>query len=220
MMRRARRMALSAAAVVCAANLAVLATGTAGDVPVQAATLPGKAFAAPARDLAPLDVTTTTTTTPPPTTTTVPRPIDPPRQAYTPEPHVVIGTIEIPRLGLSVPLNQGISLHSIDRGPSHWPGTALPGAPNGNTVVAGHRVTKTRPFRHIDTLAPGDQIIFAVGGLRSVYEVYEHEVVTPDATWIVNQTAEPIVTLFACHPPGSARYRYVVRGRLVSTSPV
>jgi sortase A len=218
-MRRVRRIVLGAAAVVCAANLAVLASGSGSDVPVQAATLPGEAFAAPARDLATLDPTTTTTTTAPPTTTTVPRPIDPPEQAYAPEPHVVIGSIEIPKLGLSVPLNQGISLRSIDRGPSHWPGTALPGSPNGNTVVAGHRVTKTKPFRHIDTLVPGDQIIFAVDGVRSVYEVYEHEVVTPDATWIVNQTPEPIVTLFACHPPGSARYRYVVRGRLVSTSP-
>ena len=217
-MRRVRRIVLSAAAVVCAANLAVLATGTAGDVPVQAATLPGEAFAAPARDLAPLDPTTTTTTAAP-TTTTVPRPIDPPKQAYAPEPHVVIGAIEIPKLGLAVPLNQGISLHSIDRGPSHWPGTALPGSPNGNTVVAGHRVTHSHPFRHIDTLVAGDQIIFAVNGIRSVYEVYETDVVTPDATWIVNQTPEPIVTLFACHPPGSARYRYVVRGRLVSTSP-
>jgi sortase A len=218
-MRRARRIILGAAALLCAANIAVLASGSAEEVPVSAATLPAEPFAAPARDLAPLDVTTTTTTTAPPTTTTVPKPIDPPRQAYAPEPHVVIGAIEIPKLGLSVPLNQGISLHSIDRGPSHWPGTAIPGSANGNVVVAGHRVTKTRPFRHIDTLAPGDQIIFAVDGVRSVYEVYEHEVVTPDATWIVNQTPEPIVTLFACHPPGSARYRYVVRGRLVSTSP-
>jgi len=219
-MRRARRLLLSAATVVCTANLAVLASGQAVDRPLALATLPAEPFVAPPRDLAALDVTTTTTTTAPPTTTTVPKPIDPPRQAYAPEPHVVIGHIEIPKLGLAVPLNQGISLHSIDRGPSHWPGTAIPGSPNGNVVIAGHRVTKTRPFRHIDSLAPGDQIVFAVDGVRSVYEVYEHEVVTPDATWIVNQTAEPIVTLFACHPPGSARYRYVVRGKLVSTSPV
>ena len=218
-MRRARRTVLSAAALVCAANLVVLATGNANEVPLGVAALPAEPLVVPARDLAPLDVTTTTTTTIPPTTTTA-VPIDPPRQAYAPEPHVVIGAIEIPKLGLSVPLNEGISLYSIDRGPSHWPGTAMPGSANGNVVIAGHRVTKTKPFRYIDTLAPGDQIIFAVDGVRSVYEVYEHEVVTPDATWIVNQTVEPIVTLFACHPPGSARYRYVVRGRLVSTSPI
>lgn len=224
-MRRTRRLLVTAAALVCGANLAVLTTGAADAVrPVEVATLPGE-VAAPARDISSLDTsttttTTTTTTTAPPAPTTTLRPVDPPADAYASEPHVVVGTIAIPKLGLDVPLNQGISLRSIDRGPSHWPGTALPGSSTGNTVIAGHRVTHTHPFRHIDTLVAGDQITFTVGGTHSVYEVYEDEVVTPDATWIVNQTPEPIVTLFACHPPGSARYRYVVRARLVSTSPV
>ncbi|HYD10950.1 MAG TPA: class E sortase [Acidimicrobiales bacterium] len=218
-MQRARRVLVGAVALVLAANLFVL-TSDPGDVaPVTAAVLPGEDLAAPARDIAELDATTTTTTTAPPTTTTTGRPIDPPKNAYQAEPHVVLGQIDIPRIGLSVPLNQGISLTSIDRGPSHWPGTALPGTSTGNVVIAGHRVTKTKPFRNIDTLLVGDHIGFTVNGVKSVYEVYEHEVVTPTDTWIVNQTEEPIVTLFACHPPGSARYRYVVRARLVSSSP-
>ena len=86
-------------------------------------------------------------------------------------------------------------------------------------MIAGHRVTHSRPFRHIDSLVPGDEIIFVSEGVRSVYQVTGHEVVTPDATWIVNQTPDATATLFACHPPGSARYRYVVRAALVSTSP-
>ncbi len=145
--------------------------------------------------------------TPPPSLST---PVDPPKDPYAPEPAVVLGTIEIPRLGLAVPLNQGISLNSIDRGPSHWPGTALPGDP-GNVVIAGHRATKTAPFRHIDQLQPGDTVVFTVGDERSTYRVTGHEVVTPDAMRIVEQTPQPTATLFACHPPGSAKYRYVVR---------
>ncbi|MEX2658764.1 MAG: class E sortase [Acidimicrobiales bacterium] len=143
-------------------------------------------------------------------------PVAPPADEYAAEPAVVIGTIEIPRLGLSVPLNEGISLRTIDRGPSHWPGSAMPGNP-GNVVIAGHRVTKTRPFRHIDTLVPGDEIIFTVNGVRTVYAVNGEEIVTPDAMRIVAPTPTPTATLFACHPPGSARYRYVVTADLVST---
>ena len=160
--------------------------------------------------------TTTTTTAPPTTTTTTtfvepaPAPAPPPVDEYAAEPHIVLGSIEIPKLGLSVPLNQGISLVSIDRGPSHWPGTAFPGQP-GNVVVAGHRVTKTRPFRHIDKLVPGDEVIFTVMGDRWVYKVTHHEIVTPDGMHIVDQTPTPTATLFACHPPGSAKYRYVVK---------
>lgn len=161
--------------------------------------------------------TSTTTTTVPPTTTTTspptPRPVDVPADSYAPEPLRTIGTIEIPKLGLRAELQQGITLRNIDRGPSHWPGTAMPGQ-NGNVVVMGHRVTRTRPFRNIDQLVPGDEVFFEVDGVRHRYEVTGHQVVTPKQTEIVHQTAEPTGTLFACHPPGSARYRYVVNLKL------
>jgi sortase A len=212
-----RRSLLGAALLVLLANVAVLTTGAAHEPParVAALTLPGE----PERSTT-TSTTVATTSTLAPTTTAPARPVDPPQHAYAEEPHVVIGQIEIPKLGLNVPLNEGISLRSIDRGPSHWPGTALPGQASGNVVVAGHRVTHTHPFREIDTLVPGDEIIFIVDGIRSVYSVTGHEVVTPSRTDIVNQTPEPIATLFACHPPHSARYRYVVRASLVSTAPV
>ena len=162
--------------------------------------------------------TTTTSTTAPPTTAPLPRqattPVDVPAESYAPEPEVVIGRIVIPRLGLDAPLNQGVTLHNIDNGPSHWPGSAMPGE-IGNVVVAGHRVTNTRPFRHIDDLRPGDEIRFEVGGVWTTYRVRAHEVVTPDQMRIAAPTDTPVVTLFACHPPGSAKYRYVVVGDLV-----
>ena len=44
-------------------------------------------------------------------------------------------------------------------------------------MIAGHRVTHSKPFRHIDQLAAGDEIIFVSEGVRSVYHVTEHEVV-------------------------------------------
>lgn len=208
-----RRLLLLAVLLVLCANLAAVTTADTDqpEGPVAIATLP-------AEDLPPVVADRLTTTTTVPTTVPTSRPVDPPANAYADEPHVVLGTMEIPKLGLSVPLNQGISLKSIDRGPSHWPGTAIPGNV-GNTVIAGHRVTHSKPFRHIDSLVAGDEIIFTVDGTRSVYAVTDHEVVTPDATWIVTQTEDARATLFACHPPGSARYRYVVRAALVSASP-
>jgi sortase A len=212
-----RRFLLIAVLFVLASNLAAVRSRSIDDGPVRVAALPAEDLRPASADA--LDATTTTTTAAPATTVATSKPVDPPANAYAEEPAVVIGTIEIPKLGLAVPLNEGISLRSIDRGPSHWPGTATPGR-GGNTVIAGHRVTHSRPFRHIDTLVEGDEIIFTVAGYRSVYRVTGHEVVTPDATWIVNQTPEPTATLFACHPPGSARYRYVVRAALESSSPV
>lgn len=131
------------------------------------------------------------------------------------EPIVQIGTIEIPSIGLNHVVHEGITMRNIDRGPSHWPGTAMPGRA-GNAVFAGHRVTKTRPFYDIDKMVPGDKVIFTINGERSVYVMTRHEIVTPRELRIVNQTAEPTATLFACHPKGSAKYRYVVHLALSS----
>ncbi|MEO1062863.1 MAG: class E sortase [Actinomycetota bacterium] len=150
---------------------------------------------------------TTTTTTEPPVVLPVPDPA--PTVAYFDEELVDLGTITIPALGIDRTLHQGISLYNIDRGPSHWPGTAEPGE-LGNVVIAGHRTTHGAPFRGIDQLVEGDEVIFAVDGETFVYRVVGDEVVLPSGLHIVEQTNAHTATLFACHPPGSAEYRYVV----------
>ena len=123
--------------------------------------------------------------------------------------------IDIPAIGLSHATYEGIDLATINRGPSHWPGTALPGE-RGNTVFPGHRTTYTRPFLDIDKLRSGDEVIFTSAAGRFTYHVTETFVVGPNDTWIVERTEEPTFTIFACHPKGSARQRYVVKGALVS----
>ena len=169
---------------------------------------------------APAPDTTTTTAapvvrTPRPAATGAPRPAAPPKNAYAPEPIVEIGTIEIPKIGLNHRIFHGITMRNIDNGPSHWPGTAYPGQV-GNAVFAGHRVTKTRPFRNIDQMSPGDKVYFTVDGVRTEYEMTSSEVVPPSALRIVEQTPTATATLFACHPPGSAKFRYVVYLKLVT----
>src|SRR5438105_63743 len=103
----------------------------------------------------------TTTTADPgnatPPTTAAHRPVDVPTDPYANGPVQQIGTIEIPKIGLVHPIFHGITLRNIDHGPSHWPGTAMPGE-IGNAVFAGHRVTHTHPFLRLNELEPGDQV--------------------------------------------------------------
>jgi sortase A len=101
-----------------------------------------------------------------------------------------------------------VSLPTLDKGPGHWPGTALPGR-LGNVVVAGHRVSHDRPFYDIDKLKKGDEIVFTIDGGTYVYLVTKLEIVDPDALWIVSQTPTKTATLFACHPKGSTKKRIV-----------
>ena len=155
----------------------------------------------------------------PPTTTlppsTLPAPEAAPADEHAPTPDVVHGTLALPTLGVEQSLHEGVTLTAIDRGPSHWPGTAMPGEA-GNVVVAGHRITHSRPFHDLDLLRPGDPLVFTLtDGSRWTYELTSTEIVAPDAMHIVDQTPEPTATLFACHPKGSAAQRIVARFRLV-----
>jgi sortase A len=126
-----------------------------------------------------------------------------------------IGRISIPKIGLDHEIYEGIWLTVIDVGPGHWPGTPLPGG-YGNAVFAGHRVTHSHPFRDVDLLTNGDVIVFTLrDGAVATYRVTEQFVVDPEALWITDQAAGSTLTLFACHPKGSARQRIVIRGELV-----
>jgi len=139
----------------------------------------------------------------------LPTPEPPPANAREATPEVRLGHLEIPTIGLSQPLFQGVSLTAIDRGPSHWPGSALPGE-LGNVVVAGHRTTRTRPFWDLDLVQPGDELIFTMtDGERFVYELDRIEIVDASAIHIIDQGYAHTATLFGCHPKGSARQRIV-----------
>ena len=204
-------------ALVIATLTAVLVVGGATLAVVRST--PG---AASEQDAPVLDALPTTTTSAEVTTTTQaprPRPIDPPINPRAAEPIVKIGEIQIPKIGLVHPIFEGVTLTVIDHGPGHWPGTAVPGQ-LGNTVFAGHRVTHSHPFRRINELVPGDEIIFKMQNGTFTYKVTGFQIVTPKDVHIVNQTTDATVTLFACHPPGFATQRYVVRGAFVSATPI
>jgi sortase A len=142
-----------------------------------------------------------------------------PLDARAPTPVVRHGMLEIPSIGLSQPFFEGVTLTAIDNGPSHWPGTPMPGG-LGNVVIAGHRVTNTRPFYDLDLAKPGDELIFTLDtGERHVYTLDRVEIVQPEALHIVDQSYGYRATLFGCHPKGSAAQRIVGHFTLESSTP-
>jgi sortase A len=130
-----------------------------------------------------------------------------------------IGRIEIPRIGVHLIVVQGTDESSLQKGPGHYPSTALPGL--GQTVaVAGHRTTYLAPFRHIDALRPGDRIVLQMPYARFVYAVQYRRVVVPTAWWIVRNVGYERLVLSACNPLYSAAQRIAVFARLASSSPL
>lgn len=127
-----------------------------------------------------------------------------------------LGYLRIPAIGLDEVIRAGVSMDVIDKGVAHWSGTAAPGE-DGNVVLAGHRTTHSRPFWALGDLDVGDLIYMEDGlGFEVIYRVAESFVVDPSALWITYETDEPTLTMFACHPKGSAKYRIVITADLLA----
>ena len=123
-----------------------------------------------------------------------------------------VGRLEIPRLGISVMVLEGVDAGTLLRGVGHIPGTSLPG-PAGNVGLAGHRDTFFRPLKDIRT---GDEILLTTTERTYAYRVRASEVVEPRDTWVLAATEDPTLTLVTCYPfsyLGPAPKRFVVQAR-------
>jgi LPXTG-site transpeptidase (sortase) family protein len=124
------------------------------------------------------------------------------------------GRIVIAGIGVDTIVMKGVQPADLRRGPGWIDWSDLPG-PTGTCGISGHRTTYGAPFRRIDELEPGDTIDLYSPYRRYRYEVTRTLVVTPDQVEVVASTEAPTLTLTACHPPFSARYRIAVQADLV-----
>ncbi len=139
--------------------------------------------------------------------------------AKTPRTHVpvvapvaggVVGRLDIPRIGVSVMVVEGVKYGDLKRAAGHIPGTALPGE-SGNVGVAGHRDTFFRPLRSIQR---NDIITMSTlqGAYR--YRVVRTKVVRPDDVQVLYPTGRDTLTLVTCFPfdyVGPAPKRFIVQ---------
>jgi sortase A len=130
-----------------------------------------------------------------------------------------IGHISIPKIGASYDVVQGTDDASLEKGPGHYPATAFPGL--GQTVaIAGHRTTYLAPFRHLDGLGPGDQIILKMPYGLFTYAVQHRRIVLPTALWVTRNVGYERLVLSACNPLYSAAQRIIIFARLKSVKPL
>ena len=103
----------------------------------------------------------------------------------------------------------------LRKGPGHYPATPLPGQ-RGTVAIAGHRTTYGAPFRNIDKLRRGDQIV-ARDALRPLHLPRRAHADRPADrdVWVTQRVGYDRLVLSACHPLYSAAKRIVVFARLV-----
>jgi sortase A len=131
---------------------------------------------------------------------------------------IVIGRLEIPRIGISVPILSDYEASSLLKGVGHVPGTAMPGG-LGTLGLAGHRDTYFRPLRSIQTNMD-IRVVNAEGVYH--YSVDSTEVVTPENVSVLDIRDRPELTLITCYPfyyVGAAPKRFIVHAHLISALP-
>ncbi|MBM9459178.1 class E sortase [Nocardioides sp. zg-536] len=137
-----------------------------------------------------------------------------------------LSVLHIPRLGEDWEwvVLEGVDKKTLNDGPGHFPGTALPGEV-GNFAVAGHRATHGEPFAQLDKLKEGDKVyVEAVDGWFT-YQVTWSRIVPPTAVEVIapvagrpgkNPTVQSL-TLVTCHPRWASTERLVVGAQLVES---
>ena len=132
-----------------------------------------------------------------------------------PKARAAIGRLDIPRIGLSAMVLEGVGSRTLSVAVGHFPGTSNPGQP-GNVAVAGHRDTFFRPLRQI---APGDEIAFETSAQDYHYRVSSVEIVDPSDIGVLKSHESDELTLITCYPfsyIGRAPKRFIVHAVLAN----
>ncbi|MBK3643500.1 class E sortase [Streptomyces sp. MBT33] len=142
--------------------------------------------------------------------------------------------LHIPELDVVVPIAQGVSNKKVlDKGMvGHYSEgklkTAMPSDKTGNFALAGHRNTHGEPFRYINKLKAGDEIVVETQDDYYVYKMTSMLPVTsPSNTSVINPVppqsgfTKPgrYITLTTCTPEYTSKYRLIVWGKMVEERP-
>ena len=129
------------------------------------------------------------------------------------------GYVDIPKIGVHIPIYHGTEERALQSGAGFWYGTSLPvGGENTHCVLAAHNgLVKAKLFTDLDKLEVGDRFTLDVLNETFTYEVDQILVTLPEETEeLYIQNGKDLVTLYTCTPYGVNTHRLLVRGHRVT----
>lgn len=126
----------------------------------------------------------------------------------------------IPSIGVDMPIFEGPTEKTLDRGGIwHIPNTSDP-LKGGNMVLSGHRWEYLPPSSTtlylLDKVKDGQPVLVYWHGKEYDYTIDHRAIVNPDRVDILNNTPQPQLTIFTCTPLFSTKQRLVLYGQLIS----
>ena len=131
-------------------------------------------------------------------------------------------TIDIPKIGVYLPVRHGTGVETLERAVGHVVGTSLPvGGAGTHAVLSAHSgMASAKLFSDINQLVKGDVFYIHVLGEVLAYEVDQIATVLPSDTSLLQiEEAKDYVTLITCMPFGVNTHRLLVRGHRVPYVP-
>lgn len=133
----------------------------------------------------------------------------------------IMGYVEIPKIGVKLPIYHGIDQAVLQIAVGHIPGSSLPvGGVGTHCVISGHRgLPSARLFTDIDQLQEGDIFELKVLGRTLAYQVDQIRIVLPDELDDLEiDPTRDLCTLVTCTPYGVNTHRLLVRGHRIDAS--
>lgn len=129
-------------------------------------------------------------------------------------PDGIVGSVDIPKMGVTLPLYLGATSEHLASGAAVIAGTSMPiGGASSNCVIAAHRGVWSglQMFRDIELLEAGDTLTITTRWDTLTYRVFETRAIAPDDVGaLAVREGRDLVTLFTCHPYGQHTRRYLV----------
>ena len=132
----------------------------------------------------------------------------------------IMGYIEIPAIGVSLPIYHGTSDTVLQIAVGHIEGSSLPvGGLGTHCVLSGHRgLPSAKLFTDLDQLAVGDLFTLRVLDEVLTYQVDQIHIVLPYELDLLEPDPDlDLCTLVTCTPYGVNSHRLLVRGVRVET---
>ena len=134
----------------------------------------------------------------------------------------VMAYVDIPQIGVYLPVQHGTEADTLEKSVGHVVGTSLPvGGENTHAVLSAHSgMASSKLFSDIDQLEKGDVFYIHVLGEVLAYEVDAINTVLPTDTSLLQiEDGKDYVTLVTCTPFGVNTHRLLVRGHRVPYTP-
>lgn len=130
-----------------------------------------------------------------------------------------VAKIIIPSLDMERVVLEGTDREVLRRAPAHAPDTVLPGGA-GNSVIRGHRLLWSGPFRDLDQLGLGSEIHVQTLDGTALYLVAGIFRQDGNRVDMYEDTSLPYLTLVTSDPPLRADGTLVVRAAMVERNGV